>query len=90
MPTRNHKPFSGPRFRTEPEPQISRPVPTLLTVANAWSLFNRRTGGRVSRTWFYRAINDGRMNAYRFGFRFMIPAPEIERVIALCLAGERI
>jgi len=69
------------------EPATAAP---LLTVVHAWRMLCRRTGGQVSRTTFYRWINEGRLNAVRLGYRFMIPLAEIERVIQLSLDGERL
>ena len=62
----------------------------MLTPTHAWSLFCRRTGGRISRTTFYRWINSGRVGAVRVGFRFLVPLPMLEEVIQRCLDGERI
>jgi len=65
-------------------------TPAMLTVVSAWRVLCRRTGGRISRTTFYRCINSGKVNAIRLDFRFMIPLAEMERIIKLCLDGERL
>jgi len=73
--------------------QNSKPKPPglpMLTVANAWRLLCRRTGGRISRTTFYRWINSGRVGVVRVGFRLLIPLPWVEDLIQKCLDGERI
>ena len=76
-----------------PKGQYSKPPPAalpMLTPTHAWRLLCRRTGGRISRTTFYRWINSGRVGAVRVGFRFLIPLPILEEIIQKCLDGERI
>ena len=87
------KPYAPPPLIPSPKTLSSKqPVPVLpmLTVANAWRLLCRRTGGDISRTTFYRWINSGRIGAVRVGYRFLIPLPLLEEVIQKCLDGERI
>jgi len=83
-----HRP-SIPATKTQNSKQPPAVLP-MLTVANAWHLLCRRTGGSISRTTFYRWINSGRVGAVRVGFRFLIPLPMLEEVIQKCLNGERI
>ena len=79
--------ISAPKKQNSEQPP---PVLPMLTVASAWRLFCRRTGGSISRTTFYRWINSGRVGAVRVGYRFLIPLPMLEEVIQKCLNGERI
>jgi excisionase family DNA binding protein len=62
----------------------------MLTPTHAWRLLCRRTGARISLTTFYRWLNSGRVSAVRVGYRFLVPLPMLEEVIAKCLDGERI
>jgi len=62
----------------------------MLAPVHAWRLLCRRTGGRISRTTFYRWIDSGRVGAVRLGHRILIPLPMLEEVIQKCLDGERI
>ena len=62
----------------------------MLTPTHAWRMLCRRTGGKISRTTFYRWINSGRVGVVRVGFRFLIPLPLLEEIIQRCLDGERV
>jgi len=62
----------------------------MLTPTHAWRLLCRRTGGKISRTTFYRWINSGRVGTVRVGFRFLVPLPLLEEVIQKCLEGDRV
>ena len=62
----------------------------LLTPTHAWRLLCRRTGGKVSRTTFYRWISTGRVGTVRVGFRFLVPLPLLEELVQKCLDGERL
>lgn len=65
------------------------PLPMLL-VQNALKLYCRRTSSAISRTTFYRWINAGLVNVVRVNSRFLIPLAEVERIVALSYAGERL
>ena len=87
------QPYAARTSSPAPKGQNSKqatPALPMLTAANAWRLFCRRTGGSISRTTFYRWINSGQVGAVRVGFRFLIPLPLLEEVIQKCLDGERI
>jgi len=68
------------------------PAPALpmLTPRHAWHMLCRRTGGKISRTTFYRWISTGRVGVVRVGFRYLIPLPLLEETIQKCLDGERL
>lgn len=78
---------SAPKGPNSKLPSSALPM---LTPTHAWRLLCRRTGGRISRTTFYRWINSGRVGAVRVGFRYLVPLPLLEEIIQKCLDGERI
>jgi len=87
------RPYAARSFRPAPQGRNSRPSQSalpLLTPTHAWRMLCRRTGGKISRTTFYRWINTGRVGTVRVGFRFLVPLPMLEDVIQKCLDGERV
>lgn len=60
----------------------------LLSPPNAWRILHRRTGGRVSRTTFYRWLDNGRIYSLRMGARMYIPWQVLEETIQKCLQGK--
>ena len=81
--------FSSPA-RLGPTSKLQSPALPMLTPTHAWRLLCRRTGGKISRTTFYRWITSGRVGAVRMGFRYLVPLPLLEEIIQKCLDGERI
>jgi excisionase family DNA binding protein len=76
--------------RLGPNSKPQSPALPMLTPTHAWRLLCRRTGGKISRTTFYRWITSGRVGAVRMGFRYLVPLPLLEEIIQKCLDGERI
>jgi hypothetical protein len=62
----------------------------MLLVRDALGLYCRRTGGHVTLTTFYRWLNAGLVNMTRVNWRYLIPLAEVERIVALSRAGERL
>jgi excisionase family DNA binding protein len=87
------RPYATHSSRSAPLGRNSKPSCSalpMLTPTHAWRMLCRRTGGKISRTTFYRWINSGRVGVVRVGFRFLIPLPLLEEIIQRCLDGERV
>ncbi len=75
--------------RTSPRSPAAPKFPALLTPHHAWRLLRRRTAGLVSRTSFYRWLENGRLYSLRMGRRLYIPWPALEELIQECLFGRK-
>ena len=64
------------------------PRPQLLPPTAAWRILCRRTGGRVSRSTFYRWLDSGKVFSLRMGTRMYVPWQVLQEVIGRCLSGE--
>jgi len=62
----------------------------LLTPQQAWRLIIRQTGGSLSKTTFYRWLNQGKLYSMRLGWRIYIPLESVNEVVKRCLSGERL
>ncbi|HUZ45573.1 MAG TPA: hypothetical protein VMW54_02930 [Terriglobia bacterium] len=60
----------------------------LLSPPTAWRILHRRTGGRISRSTFYRWLESGKVYSLRMGTRMYIPWQALEEVIDKCFQGE--
>lgn len=67
--------------------EVHRPAP-LLPPSNAWRILQRRTGGHVSRSTFYRWLDSGKIYSLRLGSRIYIPWEALQDLIGRCLSGE--
>jgi len=70
----------GSRDATGPRPLLSPP--------KAWRILHRRTGGHVSRSTFYRWLENGKVYSLRMGTRIYIPWQVLLEIIERCLQGE--
>jgi excisionase family DNA binding protein len=61
--------------------------PPLLPPPTAWRILHRRTGGRVSRSTFYRWLESGKIYSLRMGNRIYIPWQTLQEIIQRCLEG---
>jgi hypothetical protein len=62
----------------------------MLLARDAWKLYCRRTASHIGLATFYRWISAGHINVSRVNWRFLIPLAEVERIVALSYAGERL
>lgn len=60
----------------------------LLSPPRAWRILYLRTGGRVSRSTFYRWLDSGRVYSLRIGTRMYIPWQTLQESINKCFQGE--
>lgn len=67
--------------------EVHRRAP-LLSAPNAWRILRRRTGGHVSRSTFYRWLENGKVYSLRLGSRMYVPWPALQEVIGRCLNGQ--
>jgi excisionase family DNA binding protein len=75
---------SGSSARAHDAPDL----PPLLSPPKAWRILHRRTGGHVSRSTFYRWLDNGKLYSIRMGTRIYIPWEVLQEVIQKCLQGE--
>lgn len=67
--------------------EVRRSTP-LLPPSNAWRILQRRTGGHVSRSTFYRWLDSGKVYSLRLGSRIYIPWDALQDLIGRCLGGD--
>lgn len=65
----------------------ARGHPHLVSPPTAWRILHRRTGGRVSRSTFYRWLESGKIYSLRMGSRMYIPWQTLQEIIEKCLEG---
>ena len=53
----------------------------LLSPPSAWRILHQRTGGRVSRSTFYRWLDSGKVYSLRMGTRMYIPWLVLQEII---------
>ncbi len=64
--------------------------PRLLTRKRAWEILHERMGIRVSRSTFYRWLENGKVVSVKLGHRLYVPASEILVIVKKCVNGERL
>ncbi len=77
----NNSSLNHGNFRTNEHQQLISPT-------RAWRILYLRTGGRVSRSTFYRWLDSGRVYSLRIGTRMYIPWQTLQESIDKCFQGE--
>ncbi len=64
------------------------PFGPLVSPSRAWHILRQRTGGRFSRSTFYRWLESGKAYSLRIGTRIYVPWREVDEIVRKCLNGE--
>jgi len=75
--------------RTVREQDKAPAMPLMLRPRQAWEQLCARTGAAICRTSFYNWIKSLKICSVRMGWKIFIPISELDRLVELCLRGDR-